>query len=238
MNGAAIIDREDVPRLAKPRIETVAQRLLHEYEQHRGAVAPPIPIDEIVELHLGLTIEFMDMRQLFGAGDVHGALWVRRKRIGVDRSLDPAESPSKTGRYRFTLAHEAGHWRLHRRRFLGRAPDVSAARGFSGPASYLSRSGEARMSIEWQANYFAACLLMPRHLIMAAWEEHFGAPRPVTLNLLRERLPGARTIEAISTYNGDPDRFPDLMFESVSRPLAALFEVSSQAMRIRLGRAC
>lgn len=39
-------------------------------------MGPPVPIDEIVEFHLGLAIEFSDMRELFTFADLHGALWM------------------------------------------------------------------------------------------------------------------------------------------------------------------
>jgi hypothetical protein len=35
----------------------------------------------------------------------------------IDESLDPDEKPAKEGRYRYTAAHEVGHWRLHRHLF-------------------------------------------------------------------------------------------------------------------------
>ena len=78
-------------------------------QKHRDVTEPPIPIDDIVQIHLGLTFEIKDMRQLFGHGDVHGALWINEKRVGVDQSLDPDVYPAKLGRFRFTLGHEAGH---------------------------------------------------------------------------------------------------------------------------------
>ncbi|MGQ9525942.1 MAG: hypothetical protein ACUVTZ_14050 [Armatimonadota bacterium] len=48
-----------------------------------------MPVDEMIELYLGLSLEFHDMQKLFGVGDVHGALWVNARRVGVDASLDP-----------------------------------------------------------------------------------------------------------------------------------------------------
>ena len=50
------------------QIERDAAALLAEYAQARGVVrsAPPIPIEDIVEKHLKLGIEFDDMHQLFG----------------------------------------------------------------------------------------------------------------------------------------------------------------------------
>ena len=101
-----------VPYLKKEAIEDAAALLLSDYGKATG---PPIPVDEIIELHLKLTVEFRDMLKLLGGGDVHGALWVNDNLIGVDVGLDPDKFPRRRGRYHFTLAHEAGHWRLHRR---------------------------------------------------------------------------------------------------------------------------
>ena len=80
----------EVPYLKKEVIEAEAALILAEYGRKHGQVtAPPIPIDEIVELHLKLTLQIMDLQQLFKFGDVHGAIWFRSQRVGVDQSLDP-----------------------------------------------------------------------------------------------------------------------------------------------------
>ena len=73
-----------------------------------------MPIDEIVEEHFKLAVEYRDLRAEYPEGDVMGSIWFNEKRIAVDKSLVPEEFPAKRGRYRFTLAHELGHWRLHR----------------------------------------------------------------------------------------------------------------------------
>src|SRR5271170_5990481 len=102
--------------------EDEAALLLAEYGNKHGQVmAPPVPVDEMVELYLGLSLEFLDMQKLFGVDDVHGALWVNEKRAGIDQRLDPATYPATLGRSHFTQAHEAGHVRLHRQLFLRRA---------------------------------------------------------------------------------------------------------------------
>lgn len=77
--------------------EDEAALLLAEYgRKHAQILAPPVPIDEIVELFLELQLEFLDMPQLFGVDDVHGALWVNERRIGIDQRLDPAANPRQT----------------------------------------------------------------------------------------------------------------------------------------------
>jgi hypothetical protein len=56
-----------VPYLSEEAIERDATALLNEYVQARGVVIkPPIPIEDIVEKHLKLGVEFDDMHRLFG----------------------------------------------------------------------------------------------------------------------------------------------------------------------------
>jgi len=87
--------------LPEKHIQREADLLLAEYgERFEQVVGPPIPIDEIIELHLLLTFEIGDLREMFGVGDIHGAIWINQGRIAVDRSLDPSANPRKLGRYR------------------------------------------------------------------------------------------------------------------------------------------
>lgn len=193
--------------------------LLGEYGREHGHVtAPPIPIDEIVELSLRLTLEFHDMQKLFGVADIHGALWVDEKRVGIDQKLDPSQNPAMQGRYHFTLAHEAGHWRLHRQLFMKRANQLSLLpEGIDRP-EYICRSSD-RDPIEYQADRFASCLLIPRGILEHAWHEWRGNMDPIYLSDLRA-----------SNTDGDTD---EALLQQAVRPLALRFEVSAEAMRIR-----
>jgi hypothetical protein len=104
-------------------IEKDAQALLADFANARGVlIEPPIPIDDIIEKYLKIGIEFDDTHRLFQVPrsgddadpDILGAIFFDEKRIVIDESLDPDASPAKEGRYRYTAAHEVGHWRLHR----------------------------------------------------------------------------------------------------------------------------
>jgi hypothetical protein len=193
--------------------------LLAEYgNKHGQATAPPIPVDEIVELYLGLTLEFLDMQNLFGVADVHGALWVNEKRVGIDHRLDPAQNPAMLGRYHFTLAHEAGHWRLHRQLFQRRANQISLFAESVQRPEYICRSSDTE-PIEYQANRFASCLLMPREMVKRAWHEWRGGMEPIY-------LPDQR-----AEYSADIT--DELVLENAIRPFAVTFQVSPEAMRIR-----
>ena len=140
------------------------------------------------------------------------------------------------GRYRFTLAHEGGgHWRLHRRYFNA---NLGQACLFAGPVppSVICRSSQAKDPVEWQADFYASCLLMPRNLVFAAWHAIYPDRKPrviqpsvlvrhpfVEVPLVRWKL--FNTVESESIEDA---------FDRIARPLAEKFLVSPIAMRIRL----
>jgi len=216
--------------------EDEAALLLAEYGNRHGQVAaPPIPIDEIVELYFGLHLTFDDMQELFGVADVHGALWVNDRRVGIDQRLEPTANPSMLGRYRFTLAHEAGHWRLHRHLFQRRANQLTLLAENAERPEYICRSSDNE-PIEYQANRFASCLLMPREMLKRAWHQWRGNMDPIYLDDLRahgQEIPTAELLRRGASRPGDnaADR---VLLEHVARPLADVFQVSPEAMRIRL----
>jgi hypothetical protein len=145
-----------VPYLSEETIERDAQTLVAEYAYARGVLLnPPIPIEDIIEKHLKLRLDFDDLHEVLGVPqvgpepDIFGAIWVEKREICIDQSLDPEERPSSEGRYRFTLAHEGGgHWRLHRRYVMADATQISLFGGSSKPSvvcrsSALMQSGDS-----------------------------------------------------------------------------------------------
>src|SRR3954447_23603597 len=107
-----------VPYIANGIIERNAEALLAQYALARGIeIRAPVPIEDIVEKFLKLHLEFDDLHQRLGVprqgkeADIFGAIWLDKGEIVIDESLDPEVRPVLEGRYRFTLGHEAGHWR-------------------------------------------------------------------------------------------------------------------------------
>jgi hypothetical protein len=232
-----------IPYLSEEVIERDAAALLAEYAHACDVIVePPIPIEDIVEKHLKLGIEFDDTHKLFGVPrrgldpDILGAIFFDDRRIVIDESLDPEESPAKEGRYRFTLGHEGGgHWRLHRHLF---ATDSRQATLFEQPAvpSFVCRSSEAKKREEWQADFFASCLLMPRKLVFAAWDEAFPDRKQRVLQPATPiehpfvEVDRLRCGTSGTYFTGDDD----VVLEHFARPFAERFLVSAIAMRIRL----
>ena len=228
--------------LADTVIENDACALLAEYEQAHGPILrPPIPVEDIVEKHLKLRLEFDDTHRLFNLprrghdADIIGALFFEESRIVIDESLDPEEHTAMEGRYRFTVAHEGGgHWRLHRHLFI---KDPAQAMLFDEPSerAVICRSSEAKERVEWQADYYASCLLMPRALVFAAWDERFPGRRCHVMDRSRRDAIGlsADAEERQDQLNVE-EWETDLAMEAIARPFAEMFLVSPHAMRIRL----
>ena len=212
-----ICDMDSVRWMPKEEITFVASNLLEDYEEHTcQAVRPPIPIEAIIERFLNLRLEYDDLKAKLRLPDILGATWIAERRIVIDRSL---LDENHLGRMYFTMAHEVGHWCIHRQAFLG-----PAARRSWGP-KIVCRESQARARGEWQADYFAAALLMPEIEVRTAFAQVFGL-KPVVIHNQKSIAP--KTLFWL-----------DLAWEHADEMAGAVvdrggFNVSKIAMRIRL----
>ena len=141
-NGMAI----KVKFLREDEIEKDAELLLAEYEDTIGEPSKlPVPVDDITTHHLALWLGFDDLHKtlnrpmLRGQPDILGAIWVEKELVLIDRHLDPKNNPSMLGRYRFSVAHEVGHWRLHRSYVAKGSQSDSSMRRIDRANRHLSR---------------------------------------------------------------------------------------------------
>lgn len=131
--------------------QSIQNRVDNFVERYHPLITIPIPIEEIVDLQLGINIiPIPGLQDLLGvAGFISNDL----KNISVDEYVQN----HREGRYRFTLAHEVGHIFLHENLFL--------MANFSKSAEWKAFSqtiSEAEYSkFEFQANEFAGRLLVP-----------------------------------------------------------------------------
>ena len=89
-----------VPFLPKSTIEREAERLSVEFFRRLGRpIQAPIVVEDILEGHLGLSLDFDDLETVLGVPDVLGALWVNRRGVFIDERLDPVAHPDQEGRY-------------------------------------------------------------------------------------------------------------------------------------------
>ena len=159
----------NVPWLSKETISRKATELIDGFQAlAKYEVKPPIPVEDIIERYLGLRLIYDDLTRVFGR-EVLGAVYVEAKTICINERL--FESSSE-GRLVFTIAHEVGHWVLHREYEKG-----ESTAGAKNP-SIVCKPGNAKEPIEWQADYFSSCLLMPEKEIREAFEK-VCAPEPL-----------------------------------------------------------
>ena len=149
-----------VPWISKEKIALKATNLIENFQAlAKYDVKPPIPVEDIIEQYLGLRLIYDDLHKVFGR-DVLGAVYVESKTICINERL--FESSSE-GRLVFTIAHEVGHWVLHRQHIEALEKD--------GPRQVIVSKRNSKDTIEWQADYFASCMLMPEKEIREAFEK-------------------------------------------------------------------
>lgn len=130
--------------------------------------------------------------------------------------IDDAQSGSEARR-RFTLAHELGHIYLDHGRFMKREklrPSDTAIDQLSS----ITISDIARL--EWQANYFAACLLLPKRALIAE------VRRQASKHQIRDRGFGLLYL--------DDQKCNIHSFLIISSAVSNHFKVSNAAVRLRL----
>jgi hypothetical protein len=153
-----------VPYLAPAQLDSAARELLARYARWKGeALAPPIDVDEIVEGLLELEFEVTDLKEVLGIGDVLGATWFDAKRVCIDSSLEGNE-----GRFAFTVAHEIGHWQLHRpiiEMDKVTLPLFAGKVGEEPKPGLVCRTQAKKQPAEYQADQFAARILMPADVV-------------------------------------------------------------------------
>ena len=153
------------------RINEKAMKLL----QQSDALALPVNLNRVVE-HLGLSLNEKPLENEYS-----GFLAVKEKTIVVNLRHPPA-------RRRFTIAHEIGHYQLHRG-----SEDIPV---FIDRAVYHRKESVAGVDhvMEMEANAYAAGLLMPEALLDEYLEDHpaLDLEKPADIKTLAEEFEVSR----------------------------------------------
>ena len=209
----------NVSWLPKNAIAQSALEVLEGYEILIGdPVRPPIPIEQIIERYLDLNLSFEDLETRLGVEDVLGATYVKTKRICINEKL--LLQDKNEGRMMFTCAHEAGHWVLHRHYVEQAQRSGQCAEGI------VCRTRNSKLPIEWQADYFASCLLMPEQEVKRAFSRVWNEEEMV-LDNVRSRLGGTAVCVDPCVQN-----WP--FIADAIREAGGFGNVSKEAMIIRL----
>ncbi len=214
--------------LSNDKIEIVARQLAHGIYKARYSLFPEGVPDDPVELldpkiafHLlGYEFEELDsMGEIEPGLDVAGIIDQNNKRVSISKRFSPIIR-------NFTAAHELGHAIMHKQSGLHRDKPID------------SGTGGKRDKIESQADYFAACFLMPKKLLKVRFDQRYGNVLDSRDNLayllirnkdpkvekqMRTKRGLARLLAGLSIINGH-----------AVMSLAEQFKVSVEAMAIRL----
>jgi len=199
--------RLSVPYIEREELEDLSFRILAELKYQAG----PVPLDSICEVlnkQAGLIVK----RNAQLGNGILGQISFGPDVISIDNLQ--ASIPE---RVRFTLAHEIGHFALEHRRFMVRESchdeDLDAENSETVNLKDVRR-------MEWQANYFASCLLLPKE----QFEREFF--RQAHLQELSDRGYGLLYL--------DDQKCNIDTFYKVTAPLVKEFQVSRSVIKLRL----
>lgn len=193
----------------------------------------PLDLEALVYDHLCEVDHLIfDDQQDLGDEDgdvILGKMLPRSGRILITSQLKESRS---LGRYRFTVAHEIGHWVLHRQLFLNSSEQTDLF-GSALPSEMLSLNrnvfpkGARSQGVppeEWQANRFAALVLVNESVLREAFTERFGSAPIACRDGKVIRAVSIRALSrSIASASGKGER-----------PLRDLFGLSTEAMAIAL----
>ena len=235
-----------LPILSKKDIEDIAEQIFYSYKSGKASKDRVIDLDHFIECHLGLEMDYQDLshdKSILGmiAFDnckvpVYDPEQNKAKRIIVNQGTILLDNSlledDQVRRGRFTLAHEVAHWFLHRQMYSQNMNQMSIfeSLGCEEPTTPtikcrsidIERDGKKQLVtdddwIEWQADYLASTILMPKQEFCL---------------VVREKFKSAGITQ--QSYKLGTDFEMDLWADVMSYELADMFDVSVTAARIRL----
>ncbi|PZX03190.1 uncharacterized protein DUF955 [Celeribacter halophilus] len=165
--------KADTPASARdlppPGLLQSPEQVIQYYKRMGLEVDSSIPIEAIIGANPELELRYADL----GINDAY------IKKIAENRFEIGVNSKHHPNRQRFSMAHEYGHYLLHR----GKIHEMPEGE------QILHRNGD-RNRVEYQANDFAAELLMPEMLVRKSFRSSGGSLKKMsdTLCVSKEAL--------------------------------------------------
>ena len=165
------------PYLKSSNIEKESKKLLSAFNNKTGqAVSAPIPVFDIIE-YLGYDVDFRK-DDIYEDQNLLGGTLIDKKVVEINENLSDHE-----GRMHFTAAHEVGHIVLHVPLYTKiHSKDLSQNKIIS--RKDCGFEGSKKDPEEWQADKFAAFLLMPTDLMKKAFFNVYKRP----VNVRKKRI--------------------------------------------------
>lgn len=239
-NSYKFNNRENIYYLSKDDIEFETECILRKYFKECLEKPQPIPIERIIE-KIGLSIEFAKLSE---TNDVYGAFvfnkgtiityegneqvvrYFKAKTVIIDTDI----YEEQCGITFFTLGHELGHYILQyalrhidesQVSILDLLDKEERAKYFIDTNNILHSTFNNDEKIykfsfvEWQANYFSACILVPKKALDIK---------------LRELFPKFKITQFYSTLNNLDSK----KLDEIINDLKNTFRVSKEMMKNRL----
>lgn len=206
------------PKYTKKMLEEIAQHHLYKSGNIFNLLAPaPLDVERFAEYYLGLNFDYaklsMDgstlgcicfndgLLEVYKEDGNSGYIKTKKGTIIIDSQAEKNSIPARTN---FTIMHECAHWILHREYYQKVSKfDFEKFVYVSDKTRIKMTSDEIK---EWQANYLAAALLMPKDVVIEKLKW----------------LLGVKNLDKL------------IVSQPIISEMAKSFNVSKQAMNIRL----
>jgi len=194
--------------------EKIAEEALNFLVKYHPEITIPIPIDEIIELDLG--IDIVPTPNLQRDYDIDGFTSSNLKFIYVDDFV----FSKRPYRYRFTLAHELGHILLHKKFF--EAFHFNSVSSWEEFVTQVDPHDYDRL--ETQCYHFSGLILVP--------------PKPLRQSLLDNLDFISPDVEKAKSAGIERNQYLDYVKNGIASKIAPFFEVSTDVIvrRIELGK--
>ena len=174
------MDKVDI--LSRTQIDDEAKKFLIKYRPNALKEATKLDLENLIENDLGLNIDYQNLdenHQILGA-TVFKDGYMNTMVFDIKLSEDYKQE----GRFLFTLAHEIGHWILHRKHFFideqqqsifhlledeNKDNFIICVKRNESAMLYVRKKTPEEW-IEWQADNFASSLLMPKDIFKTTYE--------------------------------------------------------------------
>ncbi|APB35085.1 hypothetical protein GlitD10_2742 [Gloeomargarita lithophora Alchichica-D10] len=198
--------------LSKEHIESEVEKIL-ERMRSTPQYVPTFPLDP------QRVADFLDLTVVWDTipPDTDGQIAARILPLLRQIEINEAIPELRGGFGNSTLAHEIGHWILHinHNEVDGSSKQQTLDLGLEDIQPFLCRSISAQQGIEWQAQYFAGCLLMPRYILkdvaqgrkLTKWKHLYAMAEDlgITISNLKNRL---QDLGWINIPNGSRQIYP------------------------------
>lgn len=179
---------EKIKHLSRDQLDDAAYSFLYEYSPSALESPQIVDLENLIENKLKIDIDYKKLdldgnilgMTVFKSGNIEVFNNDIKQVIRVDENTmifneDLAENLKQQGRFRFTLAHEIGHWFLHRHYFFVDENQLNLfdeidndnfikclKRDECDMLVYSNKTDEDWL--EWQADNFASSLIMPKEI--------------------------------------------------------------------------